>query len=240
MDTKNKPTIVLVHGAFADASTWNGVISLLQAKGHTVVAPPNPLRGLTHDSAYIAGVINQIDGPVLLVGHSYAGAILSNVGSMTKSVVGLVYVAAPVLNDGQSLQDVAGKSKVSILGPNLIPKTYPKGQGEEPGTEFFLKADKMREVFAADLSEEQVNLMAVTQRPIADRAFADVSGAPTWKNVRAWAIVATEDVAAGTDVIRASAEEHGLTITEVKASHAVMVSQPKIVADVILKAAESL
>src|SRR5665213_4460881 len=124
-DTTIKPTIVLVHGAFADASTWNGVIELLQAQNFTVVAPPNPLRGLTSDSAYIASVVNQIDGPVLLAGHSYAGAILSNVGSMTKNVVGLVYVAAFVLDEGQTLNDVGGKSKESILGPALIESRYP-------------------------------------------------------------------------------------------------------------------
>lgn len=123
MPNPTKPTIVLVHGAFADASTWNGVIELLQAQGHAVVAPANPLRGLTSDSAYIASVVNQIGGPVLLVGHSYAGAILSNMSAAAKNIVGLVYVAAFVLKEGQVLNDVGASSKESILGPNLVQKT---------------------------------------------------------------------------------------------------------------------
>lgn len=238
--TATKPTIVLVHGAFADASTWNGVIELLQAQGYTVVAPANPLRGLTNDSAYIASLINQIDGPVLLAGHSYAGAILSNVGSITKNVVGLVYVAAFVLDEGQTLNDVGAKSKDSILGPSLIETRYPKGEGKEDGREYVMRADQVREVFATDVPEQQVKLMAVTQRPIADLAFGEVCGPATWKNVPAWAIVATEDKAAGTDAIRASAQRGDIKIIELDGSHAIMVSKPREVANVILKAAESL
>jgi len=238
--TATKPTIVLVHGAFADASTWNGVIELLLAQGYNVVAPANPLRGLTSDSAYIASVINQIDGPVLLVGHSYAGAILSNVGSMTKNVAGLVYVAAFVLNEGQTLNDVGGKSKDSILGPALIETRYPKGPGVEDGREYIMKVDQVREVFAADVPKLLVKFMAVTQRPIADLAFGEVCGPATWKNVPAWAIVATEDKAAGADAIRASAQQADIKIIEVEGSHAIMVSKPREVATVILRAAESL
>jgi pimeloyl-ACP methyl ester carboxylesterase len=240
MTTTTKPTIVLVHGAFADASTWNSVIDLLQAQDYTVVAPANPLRGLTSDSAYIASVINQIDGPVLLAGHSYAGAILSNVGSMTKNVVGLVYVAAFVLNEGQTLNDVGSKSKDSILGPSLIESKYPKGPGEADGHEYVMKADQVQAVFAADVPERRVNLMAAAQRPIADLAFGEVCGPATWKHVPAWAIVATEDKAAGTDAIRASAQQGGIKITELQGSHAIMVSMPGEVANVILKAAESV
>jgi len=240
MTTTTKPTIVLVHGAFADASTWNGVIELLQAQGYTVIAPANPLRGLTSDSAYLASLINQIDGPVLLAGHSYAGAILSNVGSHTKNVVGLVYVAAFVLDEGQTLNDVGGKSKDSILGPSLIETRYPKGPGQEDGREYVMKADQVRAVFAADVPDQQVNLMAVTQRPIADLAFGEVCGPATWKTVPAWAIVATEDKAAGTDAIRSSAQQGGIKIIELEGSHVIMVSKPMEVAKVILEAAESL
>ncbi len=238
MSNTTKPTIVLVHGAFADASSWNGVIELVQAKGHGVVAPANPLRGLTNDSSYIASVINQIDGPVLLVGHSYAGAILSNM-STAKNIVGLEYVAAFVLNEGQTLNDVGGQSKDSILGPNLFQTSYPKGESKETGTEFTIKIDKMREVFAADVPEQQAKLMAVTQRAIADLAFIDVCGPASWKNLPTWAIVSTKDVAAGTDAIRAAAQQGDIKITELDGSHAIMVSKPKEVAEVILKAVES-
>jgi pimeloyl-ACP methyl ester carboxylesterase len=185
-------------------------------------------------------VINQISGPVLLAGHSYAGAILSNVGSMTKNIAGLVYVAAFVLNEGQTLNDVGATSKESILGPNLVEKKYPKAQGKEAGVEFVIKADQMRAVFAADVPEQRVKLMAAAQRPIADLAFTDICGPPTWKNVPAWAIVATKDKAAGTDAIRAAAQQGDIKITELEGSHAIMVSRPQEVADVILHAAGSL
>src|SRR5690348_2862744 len=118
-------TIVLVHGAFADASSWNGVIERLQKEGQTVVAPPNPLRGLDDDTAYIASVVSQIDGPVLLVGHSYGGAVISNVSGKARNVVGLVFVAAFAPDDGEWLGDVTPRSKDAILGPALLPRKYP-------------------------------------------------------------------------------------------------------------------
>src|SRR5215212_10285597 len=118
-------TIVLVHGAFADASSWNGVISLLQERGHTVVAPPNPLRGLTADSSYMAGVLGQIDGPVLLVGHSYGGAVITNAATEAPNVLGLVYVAAFAPDEGETLGAVENGSKDSVLNSALAPRSYP-------------------------------------------------------------------------------------------------------------------
>ncbi len=127
----DKPTIVLVHGAFADSSSWNGVAELLQQEGYTVVAPANPLRGISTDSAYIASVLEQIDGPVLLVGHSYAGAVNSNAASDASNVIGLVFVSAFAPDEGEHLGDVAEESKDSVLSSALVPLQYPTGDGEE-------------------------------------------------------------------------------------------------------------
>src|ERR1700720_2456278 len=132
----HEPTIVLVHGAFADASSWNGVVERLLQGGHHVVAPANPLRGVAADSAYIASYITQIDGPTILVGHSYGGAVISNAASTAKNVVGLVFVAAFAPDEGERLGEVEGGSKDSVLNTALIPLHYPTGQGAETAVKF--------------------------------------------------------------------------------------------------------
>jgi pimeloyl-ACP methyl ester carboxylesterase len=228
------PTVVLVHGAFADASSWNGVIERLQAKGQAVTAPPNPLRGISIDSAYVASVIEQIDGPVLAVGHSYGGAVITNAASMAKNVVGLVYVAAFAPDEGEMLGAVEAGSKDSVLNSALVPHQYPVDGGT--ATEFSIDPPKAREAFAGDLSEQQAALIAATQRPIAEAAFSEPNGPPAWKRLPSWAVVATGDKAAGTDVVRSMAERAGATITELEGSHVIMVSQPQAVTDVILAA----
>ena len=130
------PTVVLVHGAFADASSWNGVIKRLQAKGVQVTAAANPLRGISIDSAYIAGLLEQTPGPVLAVGHSYGGAVITNAATQAKNVVGLVYVAAFATEEGERLADVEGASKDSVLNSALVPLRYPAANGGEPAVEF--------------------------------------------------------------------------------------------------------
>src|SRR5690242_20836505 len=134
--TGAKPTIVLVHGAYADASSWNGVIGRLQEQGYTVIAPANPLRGVTADSAYTASLLNQIDGPVLLAGHSYGGAVIANAATSAPNVVGLVFVAAFAPEEGERLGEVAGESKDSILGPARVQYSYPSGPDGETAVEF--------------------------------------------------------------------------------------------------------
>jgi pimeloyl-ACP methyl ester carboxylesterase len=229
-----RPTVVLVHGAFADASSWNGVVERLQAKGVQVTAPPNPLRGIAIDSAYIAGVLEQTPGPVVAVGHSYGGAVITNAAVQAKNVVGLVYVAAFAPDEGELLGEAEAGSKDSVLNSALVPLHYPSG-GEQ-ATEFAIDPAKFHDAFAADLPEEETAVMAATQRPVAELAFSEPTGTPAWKNLPSWAVVATGDQAAGTDVIRSMAERAGSTITEVEASHVVMVSQPQAVTDVILDA----
>jgi pimeloyl-ACP methyl ester carboxylesterase len=234
--TDAKPTIVLVHGAFADGSSWNRVIERLQHQGYNVIAPPNPLRGLAADSAYLASVVNQLDGPVLLVGHSYAGALITNAATDAAHVVGLVYVAAFAPDTDERLGDVAATSKDSLLGTAQVQRTYPTGPGGETALEFLVDPARFREVFAADLPAEQAAVLAATQRPVAAAAFSDVSGPPAWKTLPSWAVVATADKAAGSDLVRSMAQRAGAEIVEVDASHVVMVSQPQAVTELILKA----
>jgi pimeloyl-ACP methyl ester carboxylesterase len=227
---------VLVHGAFADASSWTGVLERLQAGGVRVTAPANPLRGLAIDSAYLASVFAQIPGPVLAVGHSYGGAVITNAAAQAGNVVGLVYVAAFAPDEGERLGVVESGSKDSVLSTALVPLRYPTGQGAETAVEFAIAPPRFHDAFAADLPADQTVVMAATQRPVAELAFSDPSGAPAWKTLPAWAVVATGDKAAGSDVIRAMARRAGATITEVDGSHVIMISQPQVVTDVILSA----
>jgi pimeloyl-ACP methyl ester carboxylesterase len=229
------PTVVLVHGAFADASSWNGVVELLQAKGLKVTAPANPLRGIAFDSAYISGVLEQTPGPVLAVGHSYGGAVLSNAATNATNVVGLVYVAAFAPDEGEVLGQVTAGSKDSVLDTALVPLHYPTGDGGD-AVEFAIDPAKFHDAFAADLPAAQTAVMAATQRPVAEAAFSEPSGPPAWKRLPSWAAVASADTAAGTDVILSMAKRAGATITELDGSHVIMISQPQAVTDVILKA----
>ena len=229
------PTVVLVHGAFADASSWNGVITRLQNKDVPVTAPANPLRGITADAAYIGSVLGQIDGPVLAVGHSYGGAVITNAATQAKNVVGLVFVAAFAPDEGEMLGEVEAGSKDSVLNSALVPRTYPTGGGGS-ATEFSIDPAKARDAFAGDLSDGQAALIAATQRPVSELAFSEPNGPPAWKHLPSWAVVATGDRAAGTDVTRSMAERAGAKITQVDGSHVIMVSQPEAVTNVILEA----
>jgi pimeloyl-ACP methyl ester carboxylesterase len=234
------PTVVLVHGAFADASSWNGVIERLQAKGIEVTAPAVPLRGIATDSAYIAEVLDATPGRVVAVGHSYGGAVITNAAAKAKNVAGLVYVAAFAPDEGEALGDVEAGSKDSVLNSALVPHHYPTGNGGDEGVEFAIDPTKFHDAFAADLPAEQTALMAATQRPVAESAFSERNGPPAWKDKPTWAVVATGDKAAGADVTRSMAKRAGANITEVEGSHVIMVSQPEAVTDVILEAVEAV
>ena len=228
-----QPTVVLVHGAFADASSWNGVIERLQAQGLEVTAPAIPLRGISIDSAYTASVLEQIPGPVLLVGHSYGGAVITNAAAKAGNVIGLVFVAAFAPDEGERLGEVTPESRDSVLNSALAPRHYPSPEGGEPAVEFGIDPAKFHDAFAADLPAEQTDVMAATQRPIAELAFSEPTGPAAWKQLPSWAVVATADRAAGTDVVRAHAERAGATVTEVDGSHVIMISQPDVVTEVI-------
>jgi pimeloyl-ACP methyl ester carboxylesterase len=233
-------TVVLVHGAFADASSWNGVIERLLAAGTEVTAPPNPLRGISIDSAYIASVLEQTPGPVLLVGHSYGGAVISNAATDADNVVGLVYVAAFAPDEGELLGEAAAGSKDSVLNEALVPRQYPTGAGGETAVEFAIDTAKFHDAFAADLPAETTAVLAAGQRPVAELAFSEPSGPPAWKSLPSWAVVATGDTAAGADLVRSMAERAGATITEAEGSHVIMISQPDAVTEVITTAAAAV
>jgi pimeloyl-ACP methyl ester carboxylesterase len=235
-NTAGPLTVVLVHGAFADASSWTGVIERLQKAGMQVTAPANPLRGISIDSAYLASFLNQIGGPVLAVGHSYGGAVITNAATKASNVVGLVYVAAFATDEGERLGEVESGSKDSVLNSALVALNYPTGQGAQTAVEFAINPALFHDAFAADLPAEQTVIMAATQRPIAELAFSEPSGVPAWKTLPSWAVVASGDKAAGADVIRAMAKRAGAKITEVEGSHVIMISQPQAVTDVILNA----
>jgi len=233
--TTDTPTVVLVHGAFADGSSWSGVIERLSRRGIKVTAPANPLRGISADAAYATSVLAQTPGPVVLVGHSYGGAVISNAATQADNVVGLVFVAAFAPDEGERLGEVEAGSKDSVLNSALVPLQYPTADGGT-ATEFVIDPSKAREAFAGDLSDEQAALIAAIQRPIAEAAFSEPNGAPAWKNLPSWAVVATGDKAAGTDVVRSMAERAGAKITEADGSHVIMISQPDVVANVIMEA----
>jgi pimeloyl-ACP methyl ester carboxylesterase len=233
----SQPTVVLVHGAFADGSSWNGVIERLQAEGLQVTAPAIPLRGISIDSAYLGSLFDQIAGPVLAVGHSYGGAIITNAATNANNVLGLVFVSAFAPDEGEPLGAIASDSKDSVLSTAQVPLQYPTGEGEEEtAVEFAIDPDKFHDAFAADLPEKQSAVMAATQRPVAEVAFSEPNGKPAWKKLPSWAVVASGDKAAGADVVRSMAKRAGAKITEVEGSHVIMVSQPQTVTDVILTA----
>src|ERR687894_1491617 len=233
----NIPTVVLVHGGFADASFWAPVIRQLQAHDLPVLAPANPLRGLAQDAEYIASYVNQIDGPVLLVGHSYGGAVISVAGASTPNAVGLVYVAAFALDEGESFAEIFAEFGETPLVGAVRPSEYPLGDGQT-AVELTIVPELYREAFAADLSEDLIRVLAVSQRPFA-AIFEDRAAAAAWKTLPAWAVVATADNAIPPEAERHMARRAGAETIEVDASHSIALSQPKAVADLIQTAVDA-
>jgi pimeloyl-ACP methyl ester carboxylesterase len=239
-DQHSQPTVVLVHGAFADAGSWAPVTERLVADGIPVMAIVNPLRGVKGDAAYVASVISQVPGPVLAVGHSYGGMIITNAVPQTSNVVGLVYVAAFAPDEGETLAGIVGRSQDSVLTTAVLEKQFPTGEGSETAVELIIDPARFREVFTADLSQLQSDVYGLSQRPIAASALGDETGHPAWKDHPVWAAVGTGDKAAGADVVRSMAQRAGAMITEIEGSHVIMISQPDAVTDVILTALKSV
>jgi pimeloyl-ACP methyl ester carboxylesterase len=233
------PTVVLVHGAFADAASWAGVIQLLQAEGVHVLAPAIALRGIAVDSDYLRSLVEQLDGPAVLVGHSYGGAIISNAAAGLDAVKALVFVSGFAPEEGQSLGEIEGTSRDSALGPALVQKNFPGPDGR-PAVELFVAEAEFPRVFAGDLPAEQGAVLAASQRPVAASAFDEKNGPQAWRNLPSWAVVATGDKAAGSDVLLAMARNAGADLTELEGSHLIMISQPRAVTDVILRALEAV
>jgi len=232
-----KPTVVLVHGAFADSSSWNAVIDRLQAKGYTVVAAPNALRSVKSDAAEVGSLVKSITGPVVLVGHSYGGSVISEAADGLPNVKALVYVAAFAPEVGESAGQLAGQFPGSTLGPALAPPvTLADG-----GKDLYIQPDKFRAQFAADVPAPQARLMAAGQRPIADAALHEASITAAWKTLPSWFIYGSADLNIPPAAQAFMAQRaHAKAAEEIKgASHVVMVSHPDAVAKLIEKAAAS-
>jgi pimeloyl-ACP methyl ester carboxylesterase len=237
-----KPTIVLVHGAFADASGWYGVQERLEDKGYKVVSPANPLRGVSADAAYIKSVLAQISGPIVLVGHSYGGVVITNAATGNANVKALVYVAAFAPDQGDTVLSLSELGTDDRLGPATLDiKTYPNPDGTT-GQEGTIKLDVFRDIFAGDLSKKLARNMALSQRPASLVALGEPSGVPAWKTIPSYYLIAGADKTIGTDVERAMAKRISprKTITVKRASHVVMISRPKETANFILDAAKAL
>lgn len=231
-----KPTVVLVHGAFADASGWNGVAQRLRSDGYRVMTPANPLRGLAGDSAHLAGELKEVRGPVVLVGHSYGGAVISHAAVGNAQVRSLVFVSAFMPDKGESLSDLRAGFTGGGLNSALRPKPFKKTDGTE-GTDLSVHPDRFRDVLAADLPSDTAARLASAQRPISGDAFTDRATAAAWRTIPSWALVATRDKVVAPDLARFEARRAKSHTVEVDASHSAMISHPDTVADLVRQAA---
>jgi pimeloyl-ACP methyl ester carboxylesterase len=231
----SKPTIVLVHGAFAESSSWNGVLTQLISKGYPTVAVANPLRGVKSDADYVASILQSIEGPIVLVGHSYGGAVITNAVKDNENVKALVYVASFAPDTGETAVELSGRYPGSTLAPTLAPPVeLPDG-----GKDLYIQQDKFHAQFAADVPATDAQLMASTQRPITDAALNEASGMPAWKFVPSWFIYGDRDlnIPAAALAFMAERANSNETVVVNGASHVVMVSHPDAVARVIEHAA---
>lgn len=233
--TTSSVTVVLVHGAMADSSTWDRVIPKLAARGYGVVAVANPLRALNSDAQYVSAVVKSIPGPVILVGHSYGGAVITNAAFGNDNVRALVFVAAVAPEAGESTLDLVGRFPGSGLAAALAPAVLlPSGDHD-----LHVDPSKFREPFAADVSLHRVQVMAATQRPVTQEALKEPSGVPAWKTLPSWFIYGTADKSippAAHEFMAERANARRVQVIE-GASHVVMISHPREVAAVIDEAA---
>lgn len=231
----NRPTIVLVHGAFAGSSSWNGVIADLAKKGYPVIAVANPLRGLSSDGAYVASLTRSIKGPVVLVGHSYGGAVISTAASGLAHVKALVFVAAFAPDVGESALALTGKFPGSTLPPALAPAVKLADGGED----LYVQQDKFPHQFAADVPLAQAKGMAVTQRPVQASALSEVAQVAAWKSIPSWSIYGTGDLNIPPQAMDFMAQraQSRKTVVIKGGSHALLVSRAHDVARIIQEAA---
>ena len=235
---EEKPTVVLVHGAFAESASWNGVIEQLAGDGYPVVAAANPLRGLADDAAQLRTVLDHVRGPIVLVGHSYGGSVMSVAADGHPDVRALVYVGSFLLEEGESTGELAGRFPGNELGSALDPVEVPDGRGGT-ATDLYIQAEKFRGVFAADVAPEVAELMWATQRPITSDALEEKATAAAWRTIPSWTLVTRADLAVPAEAQTFMARRAGSEVVEVDASHAVAVSRPGVVADLIARAAQA-
>src|SRR5262244_1390678 len=233
--SNEKPTIVLVHGAFNESSSWEGVIHELP-DGYRVIAAAIPLRGVKSDSSYLARLIDSIQGPVVLVGHSFSGMMITNAAAGKSNVKALVYVAALAPDAGQTANDLLSKFPGGTSGSALGPPVDLGGGAHD----VYVLPEKFHAQFAADVSASKARIMAVTQRPIVDTAFGEQSGPPAWRSIPSWFIYGTGDKNLPVATTLFMAKRAGARkVVEIKgASHLLMVSHPKETAKLIAEAAE--
>jgi pimeloyl-ACP methyl ester carboxylesterase len=226
------PTIVLIHGAFADASGFRGLYDELLGEDVKLVAPPNPLRGLSGgDGEYIKAAVDEIDGPVLLVGHSYGGSVITAAGT-ADNVVGLVYISGFAPDEGENLTDLQSKFPAPGIIPFIVEHQLPEG-----GKEFTLAPKGFHESFCADIPADDAAFYAISQRPLAGVALTEAAPTPAWRSRPAWAVLGTADRCIDPGVHRFSYERMGATVTEIEgASHVVMISHQREVAEVVMTA----
>jgi pimeloyl-ACP methyl ester carboxylesterase len=231
-----KPTVVLVHGAWADASGWNDVAHSLQGKGYDVIAPANPLRGVPTDAAYLKTVLASIKGPIVLVGHSYGGMVMTNAATGNANVKALVYIAAFAPDQGETAGGIEQINPGSqAAGANLTIRPFDGG-----GKDVYITPADFHHVFCQDVPARQSALMAAEQRPLSLSAFADVSGVPAWKTIPSWYMVASHDRAIPPATERFMAKRMKATTVEVDSSHVAMISHPAAVTKLVLRAAATV
>ncbi|WP_433040921.1 lipase family alpha/beta hydrolase [Dactylosporangium sp. CS-033363] len=237
-----KPTVVFVHGAFADASGWADSIADLQRRGYPVLAPPNPLRGVSSDAAYLRSFLSTISGPIVLVGHSYGGAVITDAATGNPNVKALVYIAAYALAAGESVDGANHLGGASgDLRPYIDLRPYPGAPVIDPASgatdqDVYLKLDQFRRIFAADVPAGRAAVMAASQRPATLIALGEPSGPAAWTSIPSWYLVTRDDQAIPPAAQRAMAARAGATTVEIRSSHAVMVSHPEAVTKLVLSA----
>ena len=231
-----KPTVILVHGAFADAGSWNGVAAKLRADGYPVIGAANPLRSVKGDAEVVANIVKSVKGPVVLVGHSYGGAVISTAANGNANVKSLVYVAAFAPDQGETALELSSRYPGGTLGQALAePVVLTSG-----GKDFYIQQDKFHQQFAADVPKAQAALMAFGQRPIAEAALTEAAGAPAWKQLPSYFIYGTGDKNIPAAALKFMAEraQSKKTVAVPGASHVVMTSHPAAVASLIEEAAQ--
>jgi pimeloyl-ACP methyl ester carboxylesterase len=233
-----KPTVVLVHGAFADSSSWNDVIAQLRADGYPMIGVANPLRALHSDAEFLRTVLDSVEGPIVIAGHSYGGSVMSEAADGHPNVKALVYIASFLLEEGESTAELAAKFPGGELGPALQPVPFVTPDGGN-ATDLYIQQDKFHEVFAADVTPEIASLMAVTQRPIVTDALEGKATRTAWKTIPSWTMITLQDLAIPADSMRFMAARAKSHAVEIDASHAVTVSQPRAVAELIDQAARA-